>query len=57
LYSRIPFYRLTDVLRDHKELVEVSRMTIRESLKCASLDLWDAERNRLISFRQARLAS
>jgi omega-6 fatty acid desaturase (delta-12 desaturase) len=57
LYSRIPFYRLPDVLRDHKELVEVSRMTMRESLKCASLDLWDVKRNRLISFRQARLAA
>ncbi|MFZ3582699.1 fatty acid desaturase [Loktanella sp. DJP18] len=57
LYSRIPFYRLPDVLRDHQELVEVSRMTLRQSLKCATLDLWDAERNRLISFRQARLAA
>ncbi len=57
LYSRIPFYRLPDVLRDHKELVEVSRMTMRESLKCASLDLWDVKRNRLISFRQARLVA
>ncbi|WP_442915806.1 fatty acid desaturase [Loktanella sp. M215] len=56
LYSRIPFYRLPDVLRDHRELVEVSRMTLRQSLKCASLDLWDAERNRLISFRQAHAA-
>ncbi|SEN62001.1 omega-6 fatty acid desaturase (delta-12 desaturase) [Loktanella fryxellensis] len=53
LYSRIPFYRLPDVLRDHKELVEVSRMTLRQSLRCASLDLWDAQSNRLISFRQA----
>ncbi len=55
LYSRIPFYRLPDVLRDHKELVEVSRMTLRESLRCASLDLWDAEKARLISFRQAHM--
>ena len=56
LYSRIPFYRLPDVLRDHQELVEVSRMTLRQSLACASLDLWDAQSNRLISFRQARAA-
>ena len=53
LYSRIPFYRLPDVLRDHQELVEVSRMTLWQSLGCASLDLWDAQANRLISFRQA----
>ncbi|MFZ3585437.1 fatty acid desaturase, partial [Loktanella sp. DJP18] len=53
LYSRIPFYRLPDVLRDHQELVEVSRMTLRQSLRCASLNLWDAEAARLISYKQA----
>ena len=31
LYARIPFYRLPDVLRDHKELVDCSRLTLRES--------------------------
>ena len=54
LYSRIPFYRLTEVLRDHNELVEVSRMTIGQSIKCASLDLWDEKSKRLISFAAAR---
>ena len=53
LYSRIPFYRLTEVLNDHKELVETSRMTLLESLRCASLDLWDEKQRRLISFREA----
>ncbi len=54
LYSRIPFYRLPEVLRDHSELVEVSRMTIGQSLRCASLDLWDEKSRRLISFAAAR---
>jgi omega-6 fatty acid desaturase (delta-12 desaturase) len=54
LYSRIPFYRLKEVLRDHEELVECSRLTFRESLRCASLDLWDQERRRLVSFKAAR---
>lgn len=54
LYSRIPFYRLSEVLRDHKELVECSRLTIRESLRCASLDLWDHDRRRLVSFAAVR---
>lgn len=53
LYSRIPFYRLPEVLRDHEELVEQSRMTIWQSLKCASLDLWDEKSRRLVSFRTA----
>ncbi len=54
LYARIPFYRLPEVLRDHEELVECSRMTLRESLKCARLDLWDSANRRLVSFRAAR---
>lgn len=54
LYARIPFYRLPEVLRDHEDLVECSRMTLRESLKCARLDLWDTANRRLVSFRAAR---
>ncbi len=54
LYSRIPFYRLTEVLRDHKELDEANRMTIRESLACARLHLWDQSSQRLLSFAEAR---
>lgn len=54
LYSRIPFYRLPEVLRDHTELVECSRLTLRESLKCARLDLWDEKSRRLISFASLR---
>ena len=53
LYSRIPFYRLPEVLRDHEELVDQSRMTLWESFKCASLDLWDEKSRRLVSFRAA----
>ncbi|MEP5091679.1 MAG: fatty acid desaturase, partial [Paracoccaceae bacterium] len=56
LYSRIPFYRLTEVLRDHAELVETQRLTIRESLKSAKLHLWDEQERKLVSFRTARLA-
>lgn len=55
LYSRIPFYRLNQVLRDHEELVECGRMTLRQSLKCARLDLWDENSNKLISFSTARM--
>ncbi len=53
LYARIPFYRLPDVLRDHGELAEANRMTIRESLANARLHLWDQKTRRLLSFRQA----
>jgi len=54
LYSRIPFYRLTEVLRDHTELAKGNRLTIRESLTCARLHLWDEKTKRLLSFAQAR---
>jgi len=54
LYSRIPFYRLPEVLRDHKELAEGNRMTIRDSFKSARLHLWDEESKRLLSFAQAK---
>ena len=54
LYSRIPFYRLPQVLRDYSELAENNRLTIRESIACARLHLWDENSRRLLSFAQAR---
>lgn len=51
LYSRIPFYRLSEVLRDHTELAESQRLTIRESLGCVGLNLWDEDERRLVSFK------
>ena len=56
LYSRIPFYRLPEVLRDHAALAEGNRMTIKESLANARLHLWDEQSKRLLSFREARRA-
>ena len=35
LYSRIPFYRLPEVLHDHSELASGNRMTIRQSIGSA----------------------
>ncbi len=55
LYSRIPFYRLTEVLRDHAVLAESNKMSIRESLVCARLHLWDENSRQLLSFSQARV--
>ena len=53
LYSRIPFYRLPEVLRDHEELSEGNRMTIRESLSNARLHLWDEDSKKLLPFSKA----
>lgn len=54
LSSRIPFYRLSKVLKDHPELEGVGRITLLESIKCIPLTLWDEERRKLISFRELR---
>ncbi len=54
LYSRIPFYRLTEVLRDHSDLAQAQRLTIRESLNSVRLHLWDENRKRLLSFAEER---
>jgi omega-6 fatty acid desaturase (delta-12 desaturase) len=52
LCSRIPYYRLPEVLRDHPELRAIGRLTLLESLHCVRLALWDEEQNRLVSFRE-----
>ena len=54
LYSRIPFYRLPEVLRDHADLAQAQRLTIMESLQSVKLHLWDEDSKRLISFRELR---
>jgi omega-6 fatty acid desaturase (delta-12 desaturase) len=56
LASRIPFYRLSEVLRDHPDLAALGRMTFPQSFKCARLAVWDEKRGRLLSFRELRAA-
>jgi len=54
--SRVPFYRLNQVLKDHPELKALGRVTLWESFRCARLALWDEASRRLISFRELRRA-
>ncbi len=54
LYARIPFYRLMEVMRDHPELADDQRLTLKESLASARLHVWDEDSRKLLSFRQAR---
>lgn len=54
LYSRIPFYRLSEILRDYPTLAEAQVLTLRQSLSCARLHLWDDAGRRLVTFREAR---
>jgi omega-6 fatty acid desaturase (delta-12 desaturase) len=54
LASRIPSYRLPEVLADHPELRDVGRLTFSASLKCFRLALWDEEAGQLVPFRALR---
>lgn len=53
LCSRIPFYRLGQVMRDHPQLRDVGRVTLGESLLSVRLALWDEKKQKLVSFREA----
>lgn len=53
LSSRIPYYRLPEVLRDRPELRDVGRLTLRQSLGAVKLVLWDERKRRLVSFKEA----
>lgn len=54
LASKVPHYRLPEVLRDYPELRDLGRITIMDSLRCVKLVLWDENRRKLVSFREAR---
>jgi omega-6 fatty acid desaturase (delta-12 desaturase) len=56
LCSRIPCYRLRQVLRDHPQLAAVGRLTLFQSLLCVRKVLWDERRRKLISFREMETA-
>jgi omega-6 fatty acid desaturase (delta-12 desaturase) len=56
LCSRIPYYRLGQVLRDNPGLRDVGRITLAQSVGCIRFALWDEGRGRMISFRQLRTA-
>lgn len=54
LASRIPYYRLPEVLREVPVLARIGRIGLQESLGAVRLVLWDEQKRRLISFAEAR---
>ncbi len=56
LCGKIPNYRLQECLDDSPELQAMSRLTLKESLKCVRLALWDESQRRLVGFRHLRAA-
>ena len=57
LASRIPFYRLPEVLRHHPELGDIGRVTLMQSFRCVRLTLWDKASRRMVSFRESHAAA
>ncbi len=55
--SKIPFYRLPQVLRDHPQFQAMSRITLKDTFRAVKLSLWDEAAGRLVSFREARRAA
>ncbi len=56
LCSRVPNYRLQDCFDSSPELHNIARrITLRESLGCWRLALWDEERRLMIGFRELNL--
>ena len=53
LASRIPFYRLNEVVRAWPALASINRMGLAESFASVRLVLWDERKRRLVSFREA----
>ncbi|MGJ8586064.1 MAG: fatty acid desaturase [Marinosulfonomonas sp.] len=54
LYSRIPFYRLPEVLRDNPVLDDAQRLTLWESFAAVKLQLWDSQQRKLLSYADVR---
>lgn len=50
LASRIPFYRIPEVLRNHPELVPMNRLKIADTFQTFRLALWDEDQSRMVSF-------
>ena len=50
LSSRIPNYRLQEVLERTPELKASQELTLRQSLACITLSLWDEETGKMIRF-------
>jgi acyl-lipid omega-6 desaturase (Delta-12 desaturase) len=53
LMSRIPFYRLPEVLKAYPELRGLNRFTMSQTLRPLMLTLWDEEKRKLVTFRDA----
>ncbi|MEW5874200.1 MAG: fatty acid desaturase [Candidatus Zixiibacteriota bacterium] len=54
LCSRIPNYRLLRCLHENPILQTATRLTIKDSIRCTRLKLWDEDARKLVGFAEAR---
>jgi omega-6 fatty acid desaturase (delta-12 desaturase) len=54
LSTRIPNYNLQRAHDAHPVFQQVPTLSLRDGMRCVKLKLWDEERGRLVTFRQAR---
>jgi omega-6 fatty acid desaturase (delta-12 desaturase) len=54
LSTRIPNYNLQHVHDAFPAFRQVPTLSLRDGMKCVRLKLWDEERGRMVTFRQAR---
>ena len=53
----IPNYRLQECLEALPELGGINRLSLRESLRCVRLTLWDEAQRRLVGFHEVRASA
>jgi omega-6 fatty acid desaturase (delta-12 desaturase) len=54
LNARIPNYRLQQSHGENPQFQHVTTLTLRSSLTCIGLTLWDEEQRRLVGFEQLK---
>jgi omega-6 fatty acid desaturase (delta-12 desaturase) len=56
LNSKIPFYRLPEVMAQIKELQSCKRtsLNIKEVIACLRLKIWDQDKNKMVGLRDIR---
>lgn len=59
LNSRIPFYRLPEAMKRIPELqqAKITRLTPSDIIACLRLKVWDAEKNKMIGFKELEQAA
>jgi omega-6 fatty acid desaturase (delta-12 desaturase) len=57
LSSRVPNYRLRECFESSPRLQAAPRLTLRDSLRCARLKLWDEDAGRLVRFPTGRITA